>query len=1491
MKIQNIANNEKDVYLFIRNEDGSLSVRDDKSFYPYYYEPTSDKESDAVSIYGQALKKIYCNKPSEVRKQKSSQAHEADIIYTKRYILDKIPTFEKSKTRIIYFDIEVQASELPQPKEEQQAKYPVSVITMYDNYIQKYKTFYIEDYESEWEMLEKFCQEIKHIKPDVMCLDPETIVKTMNGFKKIKNCQVGETLLSLNNQHNYQEAKITNKFNTFRDTLKFYTRTNNIIASFNHKFPVLNQNLIIQNDYNLTTLKKAEEITIDDYFLIPTNYIKSSGEFSSLHWLLGYYQADGTKGNNKRIEIKDSNYNCLLKAQEYLNNLNIKSTIKKYKNCYILYSIQSLEVINLISKIKDMQKNLIEYLNLLQPNEQLSFISGFIDGDGCLVNKHLQCGTIDKSLVDWTSYILWGVGIPNKISKRLGKSLRKDFYSLSIYQSKNNKELFCQHENKKEWLDYSSKCSLDVIPLKNYLYKLIKKWNLELTYEEKNRFWQSKETINREFALKLIRRLLIDNKLSQYKKYKLQNLNTFINQYIFEKIQDIKPNGKQKTIEISLDKYHIYIGNNILTHNCAWNSSFDYHYLYYRINDFPKKISSINQSHWRKGFEMPAGISIVDLMGLYAKYTLHKKDSYALMNVANDELDYEIEGDFDFTDIKVAKKKNILDVKKMVELNEKLNLFEYFDEIRLLTRCDWEDLPSEMRAYQWQSNNSKLIDMLALEEAKKLNIVLPSKNREGEKGDVEGAYRDTFGTGLYKDLAKVDLSGAYPQAIIDFCLSPENYVSQSKEDTIQIDVLYRESKQFKTTYHIKQDSNTILPTLTARLLKMKNELKNTLTQMDSDHPKYKQTQIAYDSRKALVNSAFGVFGMPYFRLYNADVADTITFLVRDLLHYVEKKLDKHNYQIRYIDTDSVFYQGQEDITSKLNQWAIEWGLEKYNNVDINIQFDYEGFFSSIFIQAMCRYRGRLERPKKGQKIETKGIQMKRRDTGKWVKSFQEKLYDMILDGTDKEVLLKWLDQQIEAMKNSDIRDISLPVKINKNIEDYKTTPKWLKPLEEAKKLVPEFNKLIGDRFYIIYCKSVEKIALGNKYYEHIAKNNVDWKAMIEKNILNILVPIFKGLNWSTDLLDLAESYEIILGSQYRNKLLENCDNFEELKKHYSAKEVKKRRKEKNKSIESQKKQSKEFKIKSEKIINIKDFPKPKNVLYPFKWPGNKKTLLSILQKVFKQSKCDSIYEAFAGSAVFSLNTEAKSYTIADTNKHLIDLWYYIKNNNKALVAIIESYDIERIRDDQDYYNEIRAKFNSLNSSIEKSALFHILLGSCTNNLARFNLKGEFNQTWGRRCVKHSLESLESKVSKFNILFQSYDKTKVNENTLLYLDPPYLLSNDCYTAGSWDNKEEEKFLNWLSTIKSKWCLSNIITKGNKENILLKEFAKNYNLYYLSKKYNAKVGGYSDKSKHQSQEVLITNFEVNLNKKKSSKSLKTKEVNKKLDSISSQTLDKA
>lgn len=204
----------------------------------------------------------------------------------------------------------------------------------------------------------------------------------------------------------------------------------------------------------------------------------------------------------------------------------------------------------------------------------------------------------------------------------------------------------------------------------------------------------------------------------------------------------------------------------------AWNQDeFDYPYLYNRYPGFAKAISPIGEENY-KGIEKiphPALISVVDIMALDHKFTGGKRSSYALDNVCLEEFeDEETWGEQDWSNDDEVKEKNINDVKRMIRLVNKNQYIEIFDSIRIFSKCLWEDLPSEKDGWEWKSNNSKPWDMLFLQLAKDLGVVLPSKPRyemdvlEMFKKDVrykrDGAYRETFQKGVFiSDMDKTEL--------------------------------------------------------------------------------------------------------------------------------------------------------------------------------------------------------------------------------------------------------------------------------------------------------------------------------------------------------------------------------------------------------------------------------------------------------------------------------------------------------------------------------------------------------------------------------------------------------------------------------------------------------------------------------------------------------------------------------------------------------------
>jgi DNA polymerase I len=577
----------------------------------------------------------------------------------------------------------------------------------------------------------------------------------------------------------------------------------------------------------------------------------------------------------------------------------------------------------------------------------------------------------------------------------------------------------------------------------------------------------------------------------------------------------------------------------------GWNFvAFDYPYLAARIKklwslDFAELISSISKTKWGRKedeFPYPAGISILDYLDLFKK--IYKGEtSYALDAIAHKYLETPLNKKVDFNIIsEEIRLKNIEDIKKMVEIEKKQQVIPYYDEIRRMGKCEWQDL----------TLNSKVLDMMLLSEAKSKGIILPSKHYTSEEiiyDDVEfeGAYRRAE-LGRFENLYKLDLSSAYPMAIIDFCLDIANLTTNKNEQ--KIDITDRESNEVKYSVYFKQNYNALLPTLARKLIIKKDYLKKQLKTLDPESPEGKDLQIKYDAVKALVNSLFGVTALKVFRLYKVEIASAITSIVRDLLHYTETKLIEKGMKVIYLDTDSVFIEAKENPLELCNQLVNQWAKEKYNKDKIGIEFDYEGVYERILIVALCHYVGYLKKKDGKIKKEIKGVEAKRKDSSKFMQQFQTKLIDKILDNEPQSQIVEFINSEKERIKTVPIIDIGFPCKIN-NEKVYKSPPIFTRALEYSKDLCG-FTKVAGDTFYYCYVEpfgtAIRKATRSMKNKEtgqkedrtsekEIDKNvmaydedtnshvhNIDWNKMIEKTIIGKCENIFEALKWDLSLI-------------------------------------------------------------------------------------------------------------------------------------------------------------------------------------------------------------------------------------------------------------------------------------------------------------------------------------------------------------------------------------
>lgn len=155
---------------------------------------------------------------------------------------------------------------------------------------------------------------------------------------------------------------------------------------------------------------------------------------------------------------------------------------------------------------------------------------------------------------------------------------------------------------------------------------------------------------------------------------------------------------------------------------------------------------------------------------------------------------------------------------------------------------------------------------------------------------------------------------------------------------------------------------------------------------------------------------------------------------------------------------------------------------------------------------------------------------------------------------------------------------------------------------------------------------------------------------------------------------------------------------------------------------------------------------------------------------------------------------------------------------------------------------------------------------------RFNDKGHFNLPVGKRDFNEVIESklvrfLEALRNQNNELrcgdFRSFDFELLTGKSVVYCDPPYLITTATYNEkAGWTENDEMDLLELLDRLNErniKFALSNVLKHEGKENVLLDRWIEqhDYHVHHLFMDYH--YSNYQKKTKKaDSEEVLITNF---------------------------------
>ena len=165
------------------------------------------------------------------------------------------------------------------------------------------------------------------------------------------------------------------------------------------------------------------------------------------------------------------------------------------------------------------------------------------------------------------------------------------------------------------------------------------------------------------------------------------------------------------------------------------------------------------------------GVTQLDYLDLYKKFTYKAQESYRLDYIASVELgqkkldhsEFDTFKDFYTRGWQKFIEYNIVDVELVDRLEDKMKLIELALTMAYDAKVNYNDVFYQVRMW----------DNIIYNYLKKRNIVIPPKNRSSKSEKYAGAYVKEPKPGRYDWVVSFDLNSLYPHLIMQYNISPE----------------------------------------------------------------------------------------------------------------------------------------------------------------------------------------------------------------------------------------------------------------------------------------------------------------------------------------------------------------------------------------------------------------------------------------------------------------------------------------------------------------------------------------------------------------------------------------------------------------------------------------------------------------------------------------------------------------------------------------------
>ena len=404
--------------------------------------------------------------------------------------------------------------------------------------------------------------------------------------------------------------------------------------------------------------------------------------------------------------------------------------------------------------------------------------------------------------------------------------------------------------------------------------------------------------------------------------------------------------SEEKMLQAFLDDWW----NNCPDVITGWNIAlFDVPYLVHRIRRVLGDDAAKRLSPWRnlrrRDITMNdktmvayniAGVTQLDYLDLYKKFTYSTPESYKLDYICKVELGvgklenpHDTFKDFYTKDWDLFVEYNVVDVKRVNQLEEKMKLIELALTMAYDAKCNISDVFSAVRTW----------DCILYNHLWDQNIVVHPRDNSRPDRSIVGAFVQDPKPGQYDWVVSFDATSLYPSIIMQYNMSPETLMAEfnpvaepiglseimsEKVDKLLAKKIDIEHCMSANGYYFRGDKKGLFPEIVAKLFQDRQDYKKKMLaaqqryeetkdkKYQNDISKYNNFQMA---RKIQLNSLYGAWANYYFRYFDDRIAEGITLTGQYIIRTVGKALDEYlnkicgtkDYQYSfYSDTDSCY---------------------------------------------------------------------------------------------------------------------------------------------------------------------------------------------------------------------------------------------------------------------------------------------------------------------------------------------------------------------------------------------------------------------------------------------------------------------------------------------------------------------------------------------------------------------------------------------------------